>query len=55
MPLTAQALMDYAIPEARQTVSPRDAILYALTTGYGSEPLDRRRRSPTSLRMPAPG
>ena len=40
MPLTAQVLMDYVIPEARQTVSPRDAILYALTTGYGSEPLD---------------
>ena len=56
MPLTAQALMDYAIPEARQTVSPRDAILYALTTGYGSEPLDAahlRRTQETGL-VPAP-
>ena len=47
MPLTPQALMDYAIPEARQTVSPRDAILYALTTGYGSEPLDAAHLSRT--------
>ena len=47
MPLTAQALMDYAIPEARQTVSPRDAILYALTTGYDSEPLDAAHLSRT--------
>jgi acyl dehydratase len=56
MPLTAQALMGYAIPEARQTVSPRDAILYALTTGYGSEPLDAahlRRTQETGL-QPAP-
>jgi acyl dehydratase len=33
--------MDFPIPEARQTVTARDAILYALTVGYGTEPLDR--------------
>jgi len=32
--------MDFPIPQARQTVTARDAILYALTVGYGTEPLD---------------
>ena len=40
MVLSAEALMDFPIPEARQTVAARDAILYALTVGYGAEPLD---------------
>lgn len=40
MTVSLQALMDFPIPEARQTVTARDAILYALTVGYGAAPLD---------------
>lgn len=40
MAISAKSLMDFPIPEALQTVSARDAILYALSIGYGSEPLD---------------
>lgn len=40
MTLDAATLMAYPIPSSRQTVAPRDAILYALGTGYGLEPLD---------------
>lgn len=40
MSVSAASLMAFAIPAARQTVSARDAILYALSVGYGSKPLD---------------
>jgi len=40
MVLTADALMDFAVPQARQTVAARDAILYALSVGYGRLPTD---------------
>ncbi|NKJ38519.1 MaoC family dehydratase [Rhizobium sp. SG570] len=40
MAISARSLMEFPIPEARQTVSARDAILYALSVGYGTEPLD---------------
>ena len=40
MPISARSLMSFPIPDVRRTVSTRDAILYALSTGYGSEPLD---------------
>jgi acyl dehydratase len=38
--VAAQALMDFPIPDAVQTLSARDAILYALSTGYGALPVD---------------
>ncbi|CAN7597302.1 MaoC/PaaZ C-terminal domain-containing protein [Rhizobium rhizogenes] len=41
MAISLRSIMDFPIPEARQTVTARDAILYALTVGYGTEPLDR--------------
>lgn len=40
MPVTAQALFDYPIPIMHARVRPRDAILYALSVGYGSHPRD---------------
>ncbi len=40
MMLDAATLMDFPIPQSRQTVNAKDAILYALSTGYGLEALD---------------
>jgi acyl dehydratase len=40
MPTTADALMRHAVPEGRQELTPRDAILYALSVGVGHDPLD---------------
>ena len=40
MAFTAQTFMDYQVPDATQTVSAKDAILYALSVGYGAQPLD---------------
>ncbi|MEO5324569.1 MaoC/PaaZ C-terminal domain-containing protein [Mesorhizobium sp. CC13] len=40
MSLPATSILDFSIPETRQTVAARDAILYALSVGYGTEPLD---------------
>ncbi|HEY0121615.1 MAG TPA: MaoC/PaaZ C-terminal domain-containing protein [Rhizobium sp.] len=40
MAVSLRSIMDFPIPEARQTVTARDAIFYALTVGYGTEPLD---------------
>ena len=40
MPVTAQAIFDYPVPEIRQRVTTRDTILYALSVGYGIKPLD---------------
>lgn len=38
MPFDAEQLMEYAIPEAKQTLTRRDCILYALGVGVGDEP-----------------
>jgi acyl dehydratase len=35
-------LLNYAIPEVRQRVTKRDAILYALSVGLGQDPMDTR-------------
>lgn len=53
---SAQALMDFPIPAARQTITARDAILYALTVGYGAEPLDEAhlRRTQEAGLLPTP-
>ncbi len=40
MELTADALMAWDIPPTRQTITARDAILYALSVGYGTDPTD---------------
>ena len=40
MAVSARAIMEFPAPEARQSVAARDAILYALSVGYGAEPLD---------------
>lgn len=40
MPFDAQELMEYAIPEAKQTLTPRDCMLYALGIGVGADPMD---------------
>lgn len=37
-----QELLDYPIPEGRQTLSRRDAAFYALSVGLGQDPLDTR-------------
>jgi acyl dehydratase len=38
MPIVAAALMDHDVPIARQTATAKDAILYALSVGYGADP-----------------
>lgn len=40
MTLDADHLMDFAIPLSHQTVTAKDAIIYALSTGYSLNPLD---------------
>jgi acyl dehydratase len=40
MSVTARSILDFPIPEARETVTARDAALYALSVGYGAQPLD---------------
>jgi acyl dehydratase len=40
MPFDAEELMNYPIPEARQTLTPRDCMLYALAVGVGGDPTD---------------
>lgn len=56
MAVSARSIMDFQIPEARQTVTTRDAILYALTVGYGTEPLEEShlRRIQEHDLLPAP-
>ena len=39
MPFDAQQLMDYQIPEARQTLTRQDCMLYALGVGVGDDPV----------------
>lgn len=40
MSVSAATIMEFQIPASRQTVTARDAILYALSVGYGAKPLD---------------
>ncbi|MGL4964520.1 MAG: MaoC/PaaZ C-terminal domain-containing protein [Inquilinus sp.] len=56
MAVSARAIMEFPAPEARQTVAARDAILYALSVGYGTEPLDEAHLRRTQERdlLPAP-
>lgn len=42
MPINAEALLRYEIPEVRQRLTARDAALYALSVGLGQDPLDPR-------------
>ena len=42
MPFTEQSLKAYPIPEVEHTVTPQDCILYSLSVGLGSDPLDER-------------
>jgi len=42
MPITYDALMNHHLPDVRQHVTPRDAILYALSVGIGQDPMDTR-------------
>ena len=42
MTFTYQSLMSYQIPEVRQRLSSRDAVFYALSVGFGQDPLDPR-------------
>jgi len=42
MPFTYDSLMSYEIPEVRQCLTPRDAVFYALSVGFGQDPLDAR-------------
>jgi acyl dehydratase len=36
------ALLNFPVPEIRQRVAPRDAVLYALSVGLGQDPMDPR-------------
>jgi acyl dehydratase len=42
MAFTYESLMSHQIPEVRQRLTPRDAVFYALSVGYGQDPLDAR-------------
>jgi acyl dehydratase len=42
MPIDYETLKNFDIPEVRQAITPRDCILYALSVGLGSDPLDER-------------
>jgi acyl dehydratase len=42
MPFTYDSLMSYEIPEVRQILTPRDVVFYALSVGFGQDPLDLR-------------
>lgn len=37
-----ERLLNFPIPEVRQTLTKRDSILYALSVGFGQDPLDQR-------------
>ena len=37
-----EKLLNYDIPEQRQTISKRDAVFYALSVGLGQDPMDER-------------
>ncbi|MBB3135465.1 acyl dehydratase [Rhizobium pisi] len=40
MTLSAQSILEFPVPQATHVVTARDAILYALSVGYGTNPLD---------------
>ena len=40
MPIDPETLLNYPIPEIRQTLTRRDSILYALSVGMGSDPMN---------------
>ena len=40
MPFDPDSLLNFAIPEIEQTLTPNDCILYALGLGLGSDPMD---------------
>ena len=42
MAFTYDSLMSYEIPEVRRRLTPRDAVFYALSVGFGQDPLDPR-------------
>jgi len=42
MAFTYDSLMAYEIAEVRQRLTPRDAVFYALSVGFGQDPLDLR-------------
>ncbi|MCK8787974.1 MaoC family dehydratase N-terminal domain-containing protein [Roseomonas sp. NAR14] len=41
MAVEYEKLLHYPIPEARQRLSPKDAMFYALSVGLGQDPMDR--------------
>jgi acyl dehydratase len=41
MPIDAEKLGNWPIPTIRQSLTTRDTILYALSVGFGADPLDR--------------
>lgn len=42
MPVDAEKLLRFNIPEVRQTLTRRDTALYALSVGFGQDPMDER-------------
>ena len=42
MAFTTDSLMSHRIPEVRQCLTKRDSVLYALSVGFGQDPLDTR-------------
>ena len=42
MAIDAAALLGFEIPAVRQRVTKRDAVLYALSVGFGADPMDAR-------------
>jgi len=42
MPIDAETLLHYPIPDVRQRLTTREAVLYALSVGLGQDPLDTR-------------
>jgi len=42
MPFASAQLIKYPVPEAHQTLVPKDCILFALSVGFGTDPTDRR-------------
>lgn len=42
MPLDFEALSDWDFEEIRQSLTERDTILYALGTGFGEDPTDKK-------------
>ena len=42
MAIEYEKLLNFPIPEVRQTLTPRDTIFYALSVGIGQDPMDER-------------